>query len=162
MEADAGRRLQLEIPPSQIHGLLRAGAGVIEKQQERAISLGVTAVSRQRREERANVLAFQEARLRWRRPFHRDCGNALGQSQAVLVANPIPADQQLDPAVHDAVLEEALALVDSRGITGKAVTPFLLERMRVLTGGESVEVNRALLLHNARLAADLATSLLAE
>lgn len=84
--------------------------------------------------------------------------DALGQSQAVLVANPIPADQQLDPAVHDSVLEEALALVDSRGITGKAVTPFLLDYFQAHTHGASLEVNLDIVVNNIRLGAQIATA----
>ena len=45
---------------------------------------------------------------------------------ALIVANPVPADQQLDPALHDRVLAEALAAAERAGIAGKAVTPFLL------------------------------------
>lgn len=84
--------------------------------------------------------------------------DALGQSQAVLVANPIPADQQLDPAVHDSVLEEALALVDSRGITGKAVTPFLLDYFQAHTHGASLEVNLDIVVNNIRLGGQIATA----
>ncbi len=84
--------------------------------------------------------------------------DSLGQSQAVLVANPIPVDQQLDPAVHDAVLAEALALVDSRGITGKAVTPFLLDYFQSHTHGASLEVNLDIVVNNIRLGGQIATA----
>jgi len=75
------------------------------------------------------------------------------------VGNPIPIEQELPARTYDRALTEAVADAERTGIRGRAVTPFLLDRMRVLTGGESVEVNRALLLNNARLAADLAVAL---
>ena len=84
--------------------------------------------------------------------------DSLGQSQAVLVANPIPVDQQLDPAVHDAVRAEALALVERRGITGKAVTPFLLDYFQSHTHGASLEVNLDIVVNNIRLGGQIATA----
>ena len=83
---------------------------------------------------------------------------ALGTGTGVLIANPIPAGHELDAGTYDRALEQALADADRVGVRGRAVTPFLLDRMRALTGGESVAVNRALLLNNARLAADLAVA----
>jgi pseudouridine-5'-phosphate glycosidase len=59
----------------------------------------------------------------------------------------------------DRALASALAAAEHDGVRGRDVTPFLLERMRLLTGGESVEANRVLLLDNAGLAARLAVAL---
>ncbi len=67
--------------------------------------------------------------------------DALDAPQAVLVANPLPTDQQLDPTVHDRVLSDALAEADRRGVSGKAVTPFLLAYLQEHTGGASLDVN---------------------
>jgi pseudouridine-5'-phosphate glycosidase len=77
----------------------------------------------------------------------------------VLVVNPIAAEDELPATTYDRALGEAIADAERAGVRGRAATPFLLDRMRVLTGGESVEVNRALLVNNARLAADLAVPL---
>jgi pseudouridine-5'-phosphate glycosidase len=87
------------------------------------------------------------------RPWSNALGGALG---ALVVANPLPVDEQLDPALHDRALAEGLAEVERRGIRGKAVTPFLLDHFRAATGGESVRVNQQIIRHNARLAARIA------
>jgi pseudouridine-5'-phosphate glycosidase len=55
---------------------------------------------------------------------------ALGEQSALLVANPLPPGQQLDPGVLDAALAGALAAAEASGIRGKAVSPFLLDRIR--------------------------------
>jgi pseudouridine-5'-phosphate glycosidase len=62
-------------------------------------------------------------------------------------------------ATYDAALERALADATREGVRGRAVTPFLLERMRTLTAGASVPANLALLRNNARVAAGLAVAL---
>jgi pseudouridylate synthase len=77
---------------------------------------------------------------------------------AIVVANPLPLDEQLDPAQHDDVLDEALRRVDEKGIVGKEVTPFLLESIVELTGGESLAVNLRIAENNIRLAAEIATA----
>ena len=81
----------------------------------------------------------------------------LGHGQGIVVANPIPLDQQWDPAEHDRVLTEALALADEAGVTGKAVTPFLLLKIVELSGGRSLEVNLDLARNNVRVAGRIAT-----
>jgi len=77
----------------------------------------------------------------------------------VVVANPIPIASEMPVDVYAPALERALADAEAHGLKGRAVTPFLLERMRQLTLGASVEVNRALLLDNARVAGELAVAL---
>ena len=67
----------------------------------------------------------------------------------MLVANPIPAADELPAAVYEPALEGALAEAAKRGIRGRAVTPFLLEQLRERTGGATVTANLALLRHNA-------------
>ncbi|HUG84651.1 MAG TPA: pseudouridine-5'-phosphate glycosidase [Euzebya sp.] len=79
--------------------------------------------------------------------------------RAIVLANPIPIDEQLDPTVHDRVLHSGLALLESRRITGKDVTPFLLEHFHSATGGESLRVNIRVVERNAALAADVAVAL---
>jgi pseudouridylate synthase len=85
---------------------------------------------------------------------------ALGSGTGVIVANPVPAAAEMDGDLYEHALAEALEEADRQQIRGRAVTPFLLERLRLRTGGQSVETNRALLLDNARTAAALARTLL--
>jgi pseudouridine-5'-phosphate glycosidase len=83
--------------------------------------------------------------------------DALGHGQGIVVANPIPLEQQWDPAEHDRVLTEALAAADEAGVTGKAVTPFLLSFIVTASAGRSLEVNLDLARNNVRLAGEIAT-----
>lgn len=75
---------------------------------------------------------------------------------AVIVANPVPADEQLDPAVHDTVLADALREAGRRGVSGQAITPFLLGYLTEHTEGASLEANLAAVRGNVRLAAEIA------
>lgn len=83
----------------------------------------------------------------------------LGLASAVLVANPIPEAEQLDPVVHDRVLAEALSAADAAGVAGHDATPFLLDFVQRATGGRSLEVNLAVYRGNARLGAEIAREL---
>jgi pseudouridine-5'-phosphate glycosidase len=80
----------------------------------------------------------------------------MGALGALIVANPIPVEEQLDPALHDRALAAGLAEAARRSIRGKEVTPFLLEYFRSATGGESLRVNKEIVRNNARLAAQIA------
>ncbi len=82
----------------------------------------------------------------------------LGLISGIVVANPIPVDKQLDPELHDAVLEQAVTEAAAQGLSGKEVTPFLLTRIVELTGGESLAVNLELVRNNIAVAADIATA----
>jgi pseudouridine-5'-phosphate glycosidase len=77
---------------------------------------------------------------------------------AVVVANPLPVEQQLDPDLHDRVLAQGLAALDRDGVTGKAVTPYLLSHFHESTGGASLEVNVRIVVRNAELAARVAVA----
>jgi pseudouridine-5'-phosphate glycosidase len=79
----------------------------------------------------------------------------------VVVANPLPLDRQVDPVLHDRLVAEGLELLATRGITGKAVTPALLEFFHTHSGGESLRANVELVLANARLAGEIAAELAA-
>jgi len=83
------------------------------------------------------------------------------EGSAVVVGNPLPSEEQLDPALHDRVLAEGLAAAEAAGVAGKAVTPFLLEHLSRESGGASLEANVRLVLRNARLAAEIAAELAA-
>jgi pseudouridylate synthase len=82
----------------------------------------------------------------------------LGDQSALLIANPLPPDKQLDPALHDRVLAEALAAAAAAAIRGKAVTPFLLDYVQQATGGASVAVNLVIARGNIALAGQIATA----
>jgi len=85
---------------------------------------------------------------------------SIGQEGCGLViANPIPEEEQLDPDLHDRALEAGLKELERRGVRGKDVTPFLLERFREATGGVSLRVNEQIVRNNARLAARIAVAL---
>jgi pseudouridylate synthase len=77
----------------------------------------------------------------------------------VLIGNPIPAGDEMPEALYDGSLATALREANEEGVRGRAVTPFLLERLRTLTGGASLRANLALLRNNARVAAQLAVAL---
>jgi pseudouridylate synthase len=81
-----------------------------------------------------------------------------GPETALIVANPVPVAEQLDPALHDRVLAEALRAAEEQGVTGQAITPFLLEYLVNGTGGASLEANLAAVRGNVRLAGAIAAS----
>ncbi|MEU5997888.1 MULTISPECIES: pseudouridine-5'-phosphate glycosidase [unclassified Streptomyces] len=81
-----------------------------------------------------------------------------GPESALLVANPVPEAEQLDPALHARVLAEALEACAERGITGQAVTPFLLDQLVRRTDGASLSANLAAVRGNVRLAGRIAAA----
>lgn len=81
-----------------------------------------------------------------------------GPETALIVANPVPVDSQLDPELHDRVLADALAAADREKITGQATTPFLLGYLVEHTEGASLEANLAAVRGNVRLAARIAVA----
>jgi pseudouridylate synthase len=80
----------------------------------------------------------------------------LGLPGGQLVANPIPVAAEIPAHALAPLIADAQAEAKARGITGKAVTPFLLQRLYELTDGRSLTANIALVLNNARLAAAIA------
>jgi pseudouridylate synthase len=84
--------------------------------------------------------------------------SALMITSALVVAVPLSEDEQLDPDLHDAVLAEGLSLADRRGITGKQVTPFLLDYFHRSTHGASLQVNERIIIQNADIAARIAVA----
>ena len=85
-----------------------------------------------------------------------DCGLKGG----VLVTNPIPEQFSMPKDVIDCAIEQALREADEQGIHGKQTTPFLLARIKDLTGGDSLAANIQLVLNNARLAARTAVAMM--
>ncbi|MCL2695690.1 MAG: pseudouridine-5'-phosphate glycosidase [Clostridiales bacterium] len=115
---------------------------------------------------RTNVLpAFFTATspfpLQWRAESPKEIADAIAAAKALgyqggmLVANPIPADWSMDEAVISAAIENALIEAEESGISGKAVTPFLLAKIKDLTGGKSLASNIELVYNNVRLAAQI-------
>ena len=82
----------------------------------------------------------------------------LGRS-GLVIANPLAEGDQLDPETHDRALRAGLDEMERRGVRGRGVTPFLLDRFAEETGGESLRVNKKIIEGNARLAARVAVSL---
>ncbi|WP_183154273.1 pseudouridine-5'-phosphate glycosidase [Streptomyces shenzhenensis] len=81
-----------------------------------------------------------------------------GPESAVIVANPVPEQEQLDPALHARVLADALRACEQEGVTGQAVTPFLLDYLVRHTDGASLSANLAAVRGNVRLAARIAAA----
>jgi len=86
---------------------------------------------------------------------------ALGTGSGVVVANPIPTAEELPTDLYEGAISAALAAAKTAGVAGRDVTPFLLEELRLRTAGRSLAANRALLVSNAALAAQLAVTLAA-
>jgi pseudouridine-5'-phosphate glycosidase len=83
---------------------------------------------------------------------------ALGYPGGLVIANPVPEAHALPRERVDAAIEQALADAQAQGISGKESTPFLLQRVNELTGGQSLAANIQLVLNNARLAAQVAVA----
>lgn len=82
----------------------------------------------------------------------------IGHQGAIVVANPLPADEQLDPEQHNRALARALQAAEAAKVIGKEITPFLLEFIRRETDGTSLQVNVRLVRRNAQLAAQVAAA----
>ncbi|MET8641192.1 pseudouridine-5'-phosphate glycosidase [Streptomyces sp. NPDC004675] len=81
-----------------------------------------------------------------------------GPQSALVVANPVPREEQLDPSLHARVLADALQACEEEGVTGQAVTPFLLDYLVRHTDGASLSANLAAVRGNVRLAARIAAA----
>ena len=83
----------------------------------------------------------------------------LGLNGGMVIANPIPEKYEMDQKVIDGAINQALNEADARGIKGKETTPFLLDRVKQLTGGDSLESNIELVFNNARVGTAIAVEL---
>ncbi|MEP1198762.1 pseudouridine-5'-phosphate glycosidase [Tateyamaria sp.] len=102
-------------------------------------------------------------------PLRMDSAKSIAKAHAMrrdmeipggqLVANPIPHEAEIDRATLAPIIAQATQDADTHGITGKAVTPYLLQRIFELTDGQSLTANIALVRNNARLGAEIATQL---
>ncbi len=116
--------------------------------------------------------AFWSATSEWAAPLRLDNPaqiaashlkrGAMGLPGGQLVANPIPAEAEISAEVLAPIIEQATAEADAQGVSGKAVTPFLLGRILELTDGQSLKANIALVLNNARVASLIATEIAKE
>ncbi|RAZ89843.1 pseudouridine-5-phosphate glycosidase [Mesorhizobium hawassense] len=84
---------------------------------------------------------------------------ALGLGGGILIANPVPQNDEIPAAEMDGYIQAAQKTAEALNVTGKAVTPFLLSKILELTGGRSLKTNIALVENNARLAAEIAKAL---
>jgi len=113
--------------------------------------------------------AFWSAQSDMRGPLRMDSAAEIARAHAMrramdlpggqLIANPIPSDAEIPAEVLAPVISQAQDEADRQGITGKDVTPFLLQRIFELTEGRSLVANIALVRNNARLAAEIAREL---
>jgi pseudouridylate synthase len=83
----------------------------------------------------------------------------LGLQGGVVIANPVPASDALGSEFMEGVIQKALAEATQQKITGKQVTPFLLDKVKELTSGKSLETNVALVKNNARVGTQIAVAL---
>ena len=129
---------------------------------ERLETLSVTVIGYRTRQFPGFFIADSGFGLDWSVDEPREAASVI-RSQvhdgAVVIANPVSREAELDPELHARVLDEALAAVREQGISGKAITPFLLDFFRAHTSGASVEVNLNLVRANAHLAAQIAAAL---
>jgi pseudouridine-5'-phosphate glycosidase len=129
---------------------------------ERLETLNVTVIGYRTGQFPGFYLADSGCALDWRVETPREAAdviNAQALDSAVVIANPIGAEDQLDPELHGRVLNDALWAAGERHLKGKAITPFLLDYFREHTGGASLRANLALVKANARLATQIAAAL---
>ncbi len=132
---------------------------------ERLETLGVTVIGYGSRRFAGFYLTDSGFDLEWDLDSAEEIAAAMRQRDslglapgAIVVSNPLPFDVQLDPDLHDRVLEEGLDGLARKGITGKEVTPYLLAHFHEATHGASLEVNIEVILRNAALAAEIAAA----
>lgn len=88
-----------------------------------------------------------------------ESSRAIGARHGMLVTVPIPADSALDADFANAAIEQATAEAEAEDVSGKDITPYVLNRVSQLTGGKSLAANVALLVSNARVAGEIASEL---
>jgi pseudouridine-5'-phosphate glycosidase len=131
---------------------------------ERLETLGVAVVGYRTSRFPAFWLSDSDCDLDWRTDSPAEIADIMaaregfGEQAALLVANPLPPGKQLDPEVLSGALDAALVAAAEAGIRGKAVSPFLLDRIQQVTGGASVGVNLDIARGNVDLAARISRS----
>jgi len=81
---------------------------------------------------------------------------SLGLDGAILVTNPVPEEHALEASAINRLIDEAITAMNAAGVTGKETTPYLLARVAELSAGKSLDANIALVINNARVAAQIA------
>ena len=84
----------------------------------------------------------------------------IGMKGGMLVTNPIPEEYAMDDTIINKAIDDAIDEMNAKGIHGKEATPFLLAKVKELTGGDSLAANIQLVLNNARLAAQTAAAMI--
>ena len=103
--------------------------------------------------------------LQWRADDPKEIANAIRTAEAMgygggmLVTVPIPAEWSMDADYINGAIDEALREADEQGVTGKQITPFLLARIKDITGGSSLDANIRLVFNNVKTAARIAAQL---
>ncbi len=147
----AGAKAILDLPKTlevlETRGVPVVGYGTDEFPAFWSRSSGLKAPLRL--DDAAAVAAFQRTR------------DSLGIGGGMLVANPVPAADEIPAEEIAAAIAASLAVATERGVEGKAVTPFLLGEMLARTDGRSLATNIALVKNNARVAAAIAAALAA-
>ena len=85
--------------------------------------------------------------------------HSLGLQSAILITQPPPAEVDISPEILESYVQKALEQAKARSLSGPAVTPYLLEQVKIISGGASLITNLALLKQNAKLAAQIAVAL---
>jgi pseudouridylate synthase len=83
----------------------------------------------------------------------------MGLNGGILIACPIPAEDEIPGDEMESVIERALSECAQKGISGKRVTPYLLDYVKILTEGRSLKANIRLVLNNAEIGGDIAVKL---
>lgn len=131
---------------------------------ERLDSLGVPVVGYRTSDFPGFYLRASGHSLEWSVATPREAAAAFQAHRefsrsGLLLANPVALERQLDPQLHELALSGAFETARERGVSGKEVTPVLLAEFARLTDGASVDVNRDLVVANARLAGEVAAAL---
>jgi len=134
---------------------------------ERLESLGVTVTGYRTRRFPGFYVADSGCDLDWSADSLEEvagvmrAADELGLESAILVANPVPREHELDPVVHEALLAGALDAADAAGVHGKSVTPFLLDHIYRASHGASLEANVWAVRNNVAVAAEIAAAFVA-
>jgi pseudouridylate synthase len=163
-DLNALARTPIVVVCSGVKSILDVGATL-----ERLESLGVSVLGYGTNRFPGFYLVDSGHPVPWRADSPREVAQILAEQHELgtgaagtVVANPLPHGEALDPALHDGILSAALDSAEREGITGKDVTPYLLDHLHRETGGASLRANVRLVVRNARLAAEIAAAVSAK
>lgn len=153
-------RTRIAVVTSGVKSILDVGATV-----ERLETLGVPVVGYKTDTFPSFYMRTSEFALDWTASSAEEVAGilrahkSLPLTSAVIIANAVPAEAELDRRVHDSVLEEALASAKASGVSGQALTPYLLDRMLRGTSGASLKANLAAIFSNVIVGTEIAVAL---